>query len=263
MPNAKMSTEILASRDQQFPFLRLPCELRSLIYRNLLCPEPDDIKILYHDRYGRRKSFNIHPSILRVNRQIYAESVSFLYDHNIFKIFLATRVVKQCTGGQYPDHIPEPQSLFRCHPTPHTRSQGLIYSDCLARMRHLEIEIAMTSVWGSTRWGYYLSHIGLLILKILESLAEQEVSYKREGPGMRTLEFSAHNGGGPLGTFFNTNWIEDIDISRELIPEKQGVMKMIYALLKAIEKVRKVHLKEIIYESPRLQISHVVDIEEL
>lgn len=263
MSNAKMPTDILASRDQQFPFLRLPCELRSLIYRNLLCPEPDNIKILYHDRYGRSKSFNIHPSILRVNRQIYAESVSFLYDHNIFKIFLATRVVKQCTGGHYPDRIPEPQPLFRCHSTPHTRSQGLIYPDCLARMRHLEIETAMTSVWGSARLGYYMSHIGLLIVEILKSLVTQEVSDEREGPGMRILEFSAHNGGGPLGKFFNTNWIEDVDISREVNPDKVGLMKMINGLLKATERVRKVHLKEIIYKYPRLQNSHVLDIEEL
>lgn len=57
---------------QASPLLILPLELRAKIFEELLCPNPGRVYTLYHDRQGRQASFNIDPTILRVNEQIYS-----------------------------------------------------------------------------------------------------------------------------------------------------------------------------------------------
>lgn len=68
--------------------LNLPMELKLKIYQMLLCPDPLQVYTLYHSSYGRRNAFNLHPAILRVNRQLHSEAILLLYNTNVFMIYL-------------------------------------------------------------------------------------------------------------------------------------------------------------------------------
>ena len=99
--------------DQSFNFLSLPLELRRKVYDELLQPNPEQRSLLWHDRPGKIRRSSFYPVILRVNKQINAEAVSILYESNYFIISAASSVVKQCTGGTYPDRLGSPRDLFR------------------------------------------------------------------------------------------------------------------------------------------------------
>ena len=71
----------------------IPLELRTKIYKELLNPDPKRVYTLYHNRHGREASFNIDPTILRVNKQIYAEAILILYNTTSFRINLDTPVL--------------------------------------------------------------------------------------------------------------------------------------------------------------------------
>lgn len=248
-----------------FPFLLLPPELRQAIYVELLCPDPHRVKTLYHDRHGRDSSFNIHPSILRVNRHINAEATSLLYDHNIFKIDIATRVVIKCTRGLYPDHRNR-EPLFR-----DDVDQGLIYPQCLSRLRHLEIKTSLGAVLGSRRGGCYFSHIGTLLLKILQSLVEPEASTRQDGstiPRVKTLKFRAQRCWGE-SFFVEKKKAENADDDKKNakianLEENEG-MRDIYALLRATTGLRTVSISDIIHDKRVTQIREVqmIDLDNL
>ena len=250
-----------------FPFLLLPPELRQAIYVELLCPDPHSVKTLYHDRHGRDSSFNIHPSILRVNRHINAKATSLLYDHNIFKIDIASRVVMQCKRGLYPDHRNR-EPLFRDDVAPNCSSrQGLIYPQSLSRLRHLEIETSLGAVLGSRRGGCYFSHIGNLLLKILQSLIEPEASIGQDRstvPRMKTLKFCAQRCWG-TSFFIEKKKFENADDDKkndEIADlELNKKMRDIYVLLRAISGLRNVSVSDIIHDDRVTQIREVQTID--
>lgn len=177
------------------PLFVLPCELRMKIYAELLCPDPLRLYTLYHDRQGRDPSFNLHPNILSVCKQAHDEATSLLYCNNIFEIYIATTVVRQCTGGIYPDSIPDPPPLLReddalmvqsvsarCSlPVRNSTragascielgSPGMIFLHCLRRMRHIRLVTSRGAIWGQTRRGEVFSSPGKLLLRILQDLA--------------------------------------------------------------------------------------------
>ncbi|KAF6238431.1 hypothetical protein HO173_003398 [Letharia columbiana] len=177
----------------------LPLELRTKIYKELLSPDPARVYTLYHDRHGREASFNIDPTILRVNKQIYSEAISVLYDTISVRIHLATPVVRQCTLGTYPDRLVDPPSLFREDTEATVESanklsrrsrnrslefealfgsmaQGYIYPHCFQRLRKIHLVTSRHAIWGATRGGSYFSHAGKLVLRILRLLANEQDS---------------------------------------------------------------------------------------
>ena len=82
---------------QASPLLALPLELRISVYKQLLNPDPDRVHtlILYDHSVDREIPFPIHTSILRVNKQIYSEAVSILYDTASLQIYLNTPVIQK------------------------------------------------------------------------------------------------------------------------------------------------------------------------
>lgn len=188
----------MAASTQASPLLALPIELRSKVYEQLLRPDPDHVCTLYHDRNGREAFFDIDPTILRVNKQIYFEAISILYDNASVQIDLATPVVKQCTGGNYPDGITNPPDLFckvaeedtelarkldwrTALPTaeagrPGSTAEGYIYPYCFQRLRNIQVVTSRHAIWGSSWGGSYFSHTGKTVFRILRLLAEEQAT---------------------------------------------------------------------------------------
>lgn len=200
------------------PLLALPLELRLKIYEQLLSPETERVYTLYHDRIGQASSgrgrrkreyrisgntlSRIDPTVLRVNQQIYSEAVSILYESNEYRIYLATPVCLQCTGGNYPDGMADPADLFRNDTNgsakkisgaeassseslnecldfteqPERLKVGIIYPHCFRRLRHINLTSARHAIWGDSEGGDYFSHIGEAIWKILKVLAEEQAT---------------------------------------------------------------------------------------
>lgn len=204
-----MSSTIAASR-----LLSIPIELRTKIYRDLLSPDPARVHTLYHDRHGREAPFDIDPTILRVSRQIYSEAVSILYHTANVWIYLATPVVMQCTGGNYPDGDADPPDLFRTDAReavkpasrlsswhtafstvkclelegqPESTAEGYIYPHCFQRLRNIELVTSRHAIWGDGQCGSYFSHTGQTVLRILKLLAEEQAP---DSPTTKRLKFT-------------------------------------------------------------------------
>ncbi|MCJ1301386.1 hypothetical protein MMC08_004186 [Hypocenomyce scalaris] len=246
----------MALASSSFPILALPLELRLRIYEELLAPNPAIVHTLYHDRRGRDRSFNIHPSILRVNTQIHDEAVAVLYDHNTFMLDLSTAVVSQCTGGSYPDRIRGPQPLFRDDAEP-TTAQGLIYPHCLKRLRNIDLLTSPSAVWGSAQLGShgsaqlgtFFSHIGNLILSVLRLLAYEEATME----SMKRLRFTFVLGRfGPGGRgwcgrllyLFGGRGGEEDGRAKRKKTQRVEEMEEIVSLLRAMGKVRRIETFE-------------------
>ncbi|KAM0795327.1 hypothetical protein BDR22DRAFT_967053 [Usnea florida] len=202
----------MVSDVQATSLVTLPLELRCKIYNELLNPDPARVHTLYHDRHGREASFNIDPTILRVNKQIYSEAIAILYDTISVRINLDTLVVRQCTGGKYPDKLIDPPSLFRedtevtveiANNFPRrTRdrrlefdamfgysAQGYIYPHCFQRLRKIHVVTARHAIWGAAMGGSYFSHSGKLVLRILRLLASGQST---KAPMVKQFKFTYH-----------------------------------------------------------------------
>jgi hypothetical protein len=96
-PTSKSSTVKRSTSDRSSPFLRLPVEIRLVIFRYLLPAESKKIKVYtdcdasYTDRKwsvqraGKRPTVDPFTlAILRTNRLIYYEALSVLYSENAF-----------------------------------------------------------------------------------------------------------------------------------------------------------------------------------
>ena len=203
----------MATNTQTSPLLALPLELRISVYKQLLNPDPGRVHTLYHDRHGREAPFDIDPTILRVNKQIYSEAVSILYDTASVRIYLGTPVVMQCTGGNYADDIDDPPDLFRAdseeefkpankldqyNPPSTVRdlqfegslgstAPGYIYPHCFQRLRKLHLVTSRHAIWGDSQCGSYFSHTGQTVLRILKLLAEEQVT---KSPITKRLTFT-------------------------------------------------------------------------
>lgn len=203
----------MAATTQASPLLALPLELRTRIYKELLGPDPAHVYTLYHDRHGRKGSFDIDPTVLRVNKQIFSEANSILYDTASVRIYLATPVVKQCTGGNYADHTIDPPDLFRNDTeeavkpakrlgrrnTPSTAkgleiegrvnfaAHGCIYPHCFQRFRKIQLVTSRHAIWGSSMGGSYFSHTGKTVLRIFKLLAEEQAT---KSPLTKRLRFT-------------------------------------------------------------------------
>ena len=71
-------------------FLQLPLELRMLIYNHLLVPEHGEGVLIFHNDFTRpREPLGISASIIRTNKQVYAEASPVLYRNNVFRVDLS------------------------------------------------------------------------------------------------------------------------------------------------------------------------------
>ena len=197
----------MAAGDEESSLLALPLELRRLVYEQLLSSDPNRVHALYHDRYGKQGCFDLHPTILRVNKQIYSEAVSILYDNAHVRLYLSTPV------SFYPEGINDPPELFRTDHEEDNKSineltwqtvpstgkgpkspehvqpkkglkfpervkgaaPGYIYPHCLQRLRGIQLVTSRQALWGNGQCGKYLSHTGQTVLQILRLLAEEQV----------------------------------------------------------------------------------------
>lgn len=171
----------------------MPLELRSNIYSHFLCPKPERVLTIYHDRLGRN-SYEFYPAILRVSRQIYNEAIIFLYEKNTFAIFITTEVSMQCKPRYfYRDSIPNPPALFRYEEEQDTVPNGYsseqhnyqtpvhleprstlgksgIYPHVFQRFKNVEVIVTQAALFGSSSVGEFFSHSGYLLLQILHHL---------------------------------------------------------------------------------------------
>ena len=159
-------TRKINSKAHFFPFLSLPFELRLRIYGELLEPSSGQIYTLLHDTNGREPAPNISMTLLRANKQIYAEAYPFLYSRNTFKIDLTTPLFRKCMKG-HRGTIPVPPHLFRRIAPPasgvmttdglqnahRTAQEGVIHPQALCRLRHVEIDTSRWVVLGEASFG--------------------------------------------------------------------------------------------------------------
>ncbi len=155
-------------------FLALPPELRLKIYQELLTTaEP---QTLYHN-WSLDCPRNIHPVILRVNRQIYAESAWILYEHNVFQIDLSTpSVIMRRVVDWYDNALRLTTPLFRVvDPSGEPLGyEGRIYPHCLRRLHHIELFVTGTSAEGGCMEGYLTPYFYLMVEILRRIVAEDE-----------------------------------------------------------------------------------------
>lgn len=271
----------MAARDEKSPLLALPLELRILVYEHLLSSHPNRVHALYHDRYGKQGSFDIHPTILRVNKQIYSEAVAILYDTIHVRIYLGTPV------GFYPEGIVEPPELFRTddeediksmheldwqtvpstgknlksheqtQPDESLKSQewlegaapGYIYPHCLKRLRGIQLVTSRPALWGVGQCGHYLSHTGQIVLQILRLLAEEQVP---KSTGAKHIKVT-----------FQPDW-DPAEAPRLLRDRKLGKLKQaVVRLLKTLQSRTdaKIEIEDVFLRSSNEQDADVEDWE--
>lgn len=176
-------------------FLNLPSELRLIIYMELLTTA--GAITLYHDETGRQSSLDLCPTILRVSRQIYKESVWLLYERNVFLISLTTPISEdlirmpaannpsgpsldpfgphQCQWQQRIGLPPirEPDLLrIRDHFT--GEEEGLIYPHCFRRFLHIGLVTAGDSIRGLQLDTPFYSETYRLVTDILSCLVADD-----------------------------------------------------------------------------------------
>ena len=196
---------------------------------------------------------NLHPAILRVNKRLYYETSDLLYNRNIFEIELATPVVRQCTGGQYPDSLPDPPDLIRNETDPKNMPEpdhpGFMYPGCLQRMRHIRLVTSRGAIWAQCMAGYYPSHMIGVILEILDILACEYST-----PTSKSLEFNVK---ADWRTKHGIFAIKDTDA-------KDWKVKEIARGLCRIKRTRVVHVEEkaMSPDTGKLEIKYI-DIERL
>ena len=169
-----------AEQGLRLHFLSLPCEIRQLVYNELLLFDSDPHILLYHDRHGLRDRLPVHAQILRANKQINAEATFTLYKQNLFRISLSTPVfMRQGVRSWYADAYGSVQELLRDELDD---SQGLIYPHCFRRLANIEITVSPSSVWAHTRAGDRFSLIGELLLELSRILASDQMdgTWRRE-----------------------------------------------------------------------------------
>ncbi|KAL8945581.1 MAG: hypothetical protein Q9183_008041, partial [Haloplaca sp. 2 TL-2023] len=114
--------------------------------------------------------------ILRVSKQIGMEATSVLYEHNAFIIILLSPVLRDYGG---PAAKGGPQALIRRDDTNKPLSKPcqeprVLYPHVLRRMSNLEILVWTNAVWGSGMMNDFFSHVGELLLELLQLLSQDE-----------------------------------------------------------------------------------------
>lgn len=235
---------------QASAFLSFPLELRTKIYEELLCPNPTRIKTLYHDTKGRSIPLNLHPSILRVNRQIYFEANSLLYDNNIFELNLES-IVRRSQQSNYYDNEPDPPPLFITGTFQSSNTQpffrdanhtGIMSPQVFQRLRRITLVTRKMAIWGLCQEnGRHFSCIGGLIMDILQLLSVEE---RTSTPSKKTFDFLVRPDWMTKYGIFQTEPSDAFD---------GRVIGVMVPLLKDIKKSRATVVEEIIrpYDSEK------------
>lgn len=165
-------------------FLNLPSELRLIIYIELLTTI--GAITLYHDQRGRESSLGLCPTILRVSRQIYNESVWLLYERNVFLIGLTTEINEICirvaddplrqSRWHQRAGLPTPRKpdLLRIRDYSTGEDQGLVYPHCFRRFRHIGLVTAGDAVIGLKFDTPFYSDTYSLVIDILKCLVADD-----------------------------------------------------------------------------------------
>ncbi len=269
--------------------LTLPLELRNIIYSELLSSQRSEPLTLYDHSKGREALFDLYPSILRSNKQIYAEAISYLYKDNVFLLNLDGPISRGCGIGYYSDEKRLILPLFRCDDTPHTavsidgeyfnrptklvthiNQHKEVYEDChchppipgpgpiyphmFRHLAHIELFIGAFSMWQRSKDGMSFTHTRKVVLDTLRLLAEEEI--EEDLVTKKTLRIQVR-----------AKWVRDNlfigdegpSLSRE---EGQALKAMMLALLKEIKKRRVVEVTEaVIYPAPRFNEIKRVDVD--
>lgn len=234
------------------PLLALPSELRIMIYKLLLNPHPNRVHTLYDNIFGRVGPFHIDPTILQVNKQIYSEAVSILYDTASIHINFGWVVMMQRTGGgdDDPGSIYYPPALLRTdskeafrsanQPSWHNmslsakgseseerlepvRHPGSIYPHCFRRLRKIHLVISRYIIMNDSQCGNYFSPTGQTLLRILRVLAGERDAVK--SPMMKRLKLT-----------IQPNWRIVESQLRTGNAEMDEITKAIVGLLKALQR---------------------------
>ena len=254
--------------------LTLPLELRSIIYSELLSSKRSSPLELYNHSKGREDFFELHPFILRTNKQIYSEAISYLYNDNIFNLHLDGPISTGChidnpdhkrpllpllrddtlrtavleDGEDYDRprkihfHINQYKEMYRdcrCHLLP-LPGPGPIYPHILRRLAHIELCIGAFSIMWEYRGGRSLSETGKVVLYILRILAEDEI--KEDLVTRKTLKIE-----------IRAKWVDDglflgdkgPSLSRE---DGQALRVEMLALLREIKKRSVVEVTEAVLD---------------
>lgn len=267
----------MATNMDTLTLLNLPLELRNIIYSELLSSRRFGHLELYDDSNRHHTSYNLYPSILRTNKQIYAEAIPYLYKANIFRLRLEidhshfkrpilplfrcddTLQLGLLVVGKYYARPRTPDTYRVQHtkiyeyfpPLPGPKS---IYPHILRRLAHIELITGASSICGTSEDGKFLTPIGKVVLDVLRLLAEEEIE---EGlVNKKTLRIRIRPKWTPENLFLGD---KGPSLSREEGPALKAEM---LALLKEIKKRRIVEVKEpILYEVPGRLVTKVVDID--
>ena len=150
---------------------------------------------------GKAQRLHLHPSILRANHQIYAEAAPVLYSSNIFRIELLTRPTRSCRMGRLPPPVLNFATFFRSDETSHDASLqpgeystilqtsyvGLIHPHCFRRLRHLELVVTHTAIWGFIERRDFFSPTGKLVFELLRILADDDEDSVQMGKSLKAI----------------------------------------------------------------------------
>lgn len=219
--------------------LALPQELRSQIYSGLLCPKPDHPLTLFCAPQGRPAALDIHPAILRSNKQIYREALPLLYS-NVYKFDLTNSYQGPtcCSPGQdfarlflstNVQILESTRDWVYAEDGKLLSTKATIYPSAFRQLRHVEILTADHAVFGWGMLGSYWSQCGYLVNRILGYLGG---STDMEGEDMvtttSTLKFDfliSHDMNAKDKDIFGAKgmWAESLENMREMLALLEAV----------------------------------------
>ena len=132
----RTSTEQSPPKSTPFPFLRLPAEIRNLIYEHCLSVR------IYHLDFALERSRNlcVNTALLVVNRQVYAEAMPILYSGSMSVMVL---VLRNKTPFRQDEVTRGVHSLRNGKQVSMTTYTGQIYPHVLARFRKVILSISV------------------------------------------------------------------------------------------------------------------------
>ena len=240
-----------------FPFFSLPLELRRHIYSELLVPSIPSTGsvtercVLWNDRTGLRQILPVYPQILLASKQTNIEATPILYENNTFGIDVSG-VYPYCASGHG-----SPQFLFRSDvPQRYYDGPGDIYPHCLRWMANVDITISTESIWVRSASGLFFSHIGDLLVEVLEVLAQDDGIQRRKEPKRLLLTIHKdHANNSALDLFPQRS--KRRHRNPENFAARKEMTDQIPPLLEAVAKIRKVEIVQVDSNGPMGRIRNI------
>ncbi|KAG9235833.1 hypothetical protein BJ875DRAFT_256313 [Amylocarpus encephaloides] len=214
------------SRDEPFPFLRLPREIRDQIYTySLVLPG----RTSACRRVWRWHSMSLAPGVARVNKQIHLEASRVLYGESIF-VFMSPKQLRTFQNEISAENCAKvrsisiditvrgacpnlsPRSVPESTPSKWTRA---LEESCLSHLHHLEVGIG-----GDPNLPKFLGNMSLTLHRDLKGILQRNES---ESPTPRLIlkTYKTADKRGPFyskGEVITIHWDEHLD-SMKLLEE--------------------------------------------